>query len=81
MSGPMTIKGQWDRYFKEVVPRNASPIQIMETRRTFYAASHVMLLMMRDGVATLPEDQGVKKLDALHKECIDFANAIGRGEA
>ncbi len=78
--GPMTVKAQWERYLR-IIPVGASATQVMETRRAFYAASHVMLLMMRDGLAALPEDEGVKVLEKLHQECVEFAYAIGRGEA
>lgn len=71
-----TILDEWNRYRTQVMPVGAGPIQIQETERTFYAAVYSTLLLMREEVAALPDDEGVALLESWHQECRVFAASV-----
>jgi hypothetical protein len=79
---PTTIAAQWRSYRNEVMPANAGPTQLQETRRAFYAAAHSVLQVMLHVVAAEEDDEvGVQILQAMHDECQAFSQSIARGEA
>jgi hypothetical protein len=77
-----TIAAQWRSYRNDVMPVNAGPTQLQETRRAFYAAANSMLQVMLHIVAADEDDDvGVQILQAMHNECAEFSRAVARGEA
>lgn len=40
------IADEWETYRREIVPADAPPVQIQETRRAFYAGVHAALAIM-----------------------------------
>jgi hypothetical protein len=77
----ITIASMFERYRREVMSPNSRELQVIETRRAFYAASFAVLVALRDDVSVLPEPLGVLALEALHAECREFGKAVERGEA
>lgn len=73
----------WEDYRRSVLlPAGAGRVQLQETRRAFYAASHAVLQIMLQIVAAEPDDEdGVRMLEAMHQECRDFVQSVNRGEA
>ncbi len=47
---------------------SCSPVQVIETRRAFYAALGQLLVFLRDDLSSLSEDDGVVELQRLHEE-------------
>nr|WP_028666314.1 hypothetical protein [Runella zeae] len=41
------------------------PIQLQETRRAFYGAAGQMLILLRDDLSELPEEEAISKLDSM----------------
>jgi hypothetical protein len=78
-----TIRDGWIGYLERVIPSGASPVQVQETRRSFYAgAAHVMNLLAAVGDdPTITEDEGVKILDERAKEVENFASDIRNNRA
>jgi len=73
------IADGWDSYRSEVVPPDALPVQVQETRRAFYAgARHLLsgILLMAD--ARQDEEQF---MEAIEGELQDFALAVTTGRA
>lgn len=40
-----TFKGAWDSYLAKVVPDDAGPTQVMETKMAFYAGASIIMHM------------------------------------
>jgi hypothetical protein len=74
------IRDAWQSYDRDVVPREAGESQRLETRRAFYAgAMTVLLITTKLGEDAVSEADGVKTLDAIHREMEQFRAGIGRG--
>jgi hypothetical protein len=72
----------WQEFARAVLPRDASAVQRQEMRRAFYGgAFSVLTLMAALGDDSVSEDQGVKVLDQLHRECHAFNGMVRRGRA
>lgn len=77
------IAKDWNEYVRQVLPRDASPIQVKETGRAFYAGAQSLLYSIQhglsagDGVA----DGDVAMLEAVERELSDFAEAVVEGRA
>lgn len=69
-----TIEQQYQQYLKLVrlSEENMHPVQKTETRRAFYGGCVQLLLILRDGVAELPEDEAVQVMEDLLEEARDF---------
>lgn len=77
-----SIATQWTKYRAAVVPAGASPLQVQESRRAFYAgAQAVLLLQVQISVADVPDDVGAAFIGSLHDECAQFAEQIRAGKA
>ncbi len=72
MSGRMAKA--WQRYEREVLPKDASPVQRNETRRAFYAGALVLMgTIMRDLSPEPGMTRGDEKLmDEIFAELDDF---------
>jgi len=68
-----SINDFWIDYQKQVLSKEAPPIQVSETRRAFHSGFFVMLLIcMRLGDKDVTENQGVFYLEKLRKEMEQF---------
>ena len=73
-----TIQAQWLSYLRDVVPRDAGPVQVEECRRAFYAGAAGLLSITSTVIPYMDEDAGVAVLEGLHQELQGFAVAVGR---
>jgi hypothetical protein len=74
------IEAGWQSYLKLVVPANASPVQISETRQAFFAGAailmqKIMLIMDEDRE---PTPQDMAHMAAIQKELDEFGAQIDR---
>lgn len=72
-----TIQEGWIGYSKGVIPKDASAVQIEETRRAFYAgAAQVLGVMYEVGSRDLSEPAGVGILEGMHEEVRVFISTL-----
>ena len=76
-----TIADMWATYQGAVLPDDAPPIQVQETRRAFYAGAHILLCDLPGMTEDVSEDAGVARLEALHRECQAFFVLVAAGRA
>lgn len=76
----MTIGEQWASFVADVIPADASPVQIEECKRAFYAGAQGMFSAVMEAVA--PHDQGAceSRLEALQREMQDYLRLFIRRE-
>lgn len=68
----------WRSYAEHVLPAGVSELQRQETRRAFYAGAWEMLSRMADlGDDDVPEDAGVRVLEATRRELVAFKESVG----
>lgn len=73
-----TIESEWLRYRDKVIPKDASPTQIQETKRGFYAGIHAMFGMLtRDVIEHDDENESVEEIEALYQEILRYRANIG----
>lgn len=76
-----TIAGGWGDYRRMVMPPAVSSLQLLETRRAFYAGCLHMLHLMRSCAPdTVSEDAGAAYLEARDRELREFYASLDRGE-
>ena len=74
------IGAGWEKFRLLCVPADAGTVQIIETRRAFYAgADYLLKELLRLGA--LPDAEGEQHLQDMHDECAEFARCIAKGEA
>lgn len=78
-----TIASAWDDYRARVLPRMCSAVQVVETRRAFYAGASALMQNLVRGLegGTEPTEKDLATVDALGEEIQAFARAIQDGEA
>lgn len=62
------ILPEWNSYRQEVMPKNAAPTQVKETRRGFYAGALAMLSIIKRISDKCSKEQGAQKLDEVQRE-------------
>ena len=68
-----SVQKQWDSYRAAVVPTQASPVQVQECRRAFYAGAQVMLAYMTElGGTHISEEAGIEIIQGFHDEMQGF---------
>ncbi len=74
----MSIEFQYKMYLELVKldERTMHPIQAKETKQAFYAACGQMLILLRDTISELSEEEGVVVLERLVNECADHFNKL-----
>jgi hypothetical protein len=77
------IAKDWNEYVRQVLPRAASPTQVKETRRAFYAGAQSLLCSIQHGLSAGDgvEDGDVAMLEAVERELSDFAEAVAKRRA
>jgi len=70
-----TLAAIFDDYRKKVMPSQAGPVQISETRRAFFAGAATVLAELL-AMADAPDDAGVERIGTLHDECEAFARTV-----
>lgn len=71
----MNVANEWKKYRDKMYPRGIHPIQEKECSQAFFAAFAIALDALSK-LADLPEDQGVEKLQDLHKQVEAELNRI-----
>jgi hypothetical protein len=68
------LEWQWKQYLKrvDVTEEQLSPIQRQEMKRAFYGACGQILILLRDDVGELPEDQAVTVLQDMMNQIQNF---------
>jgi hypothetical protein len=70
-----TVAESWATYRAKVLPADASQVQVVETRRSFYAGVYfcLMNLAFNIGDDSTDEEEGLRELEKLKAECEAFA--------
>lgn len=70
MARGQTAEQMWEEYAKQCLPPDAPEIQVIETRKAFYAGAYSMWTGIRDGLDPGQEatDADVRHLDELVTE-------------
>lgn len=76
MDKKFTIAEQYRLYLQRVnlKEKDMHPTQKKQLKQAFYGAYGQSLISMRDDIAALPEEDGVKVLDAQMREVLEFFN-------
>ena len=71
-----TVSDYYDSYSKDVIPRDAGPSQLRETRAAFYSGAMTMFTMMNDVGDVDDMDEAMKALGAIHDEMEGFQKEL-----
>lgn len=74
LKAPFSIKYQKNLFFKQagIQEKKFHPIQIQEMTRSFYAGVGQTLVLLRDDVGELPEEEAIEVMIEMLNECIKF---------
>ncbi len=76
------IREAWESYRRLVIPADAPLMQIVESRRVFYAGFGLALSMVLEvGDERVSSEDGAAILDALIEECGQFRKDMHEGRA
>jgi len=69
-----SIENQYKTYLERVNMKEESmhPVQRVELKRAFFGAVGQLLLLMRDEISELPEDESLKVLESQYSEVLAF---------
>jgi len=74
-----TIKSKCDSYL-ELLPVNASEVQVKETEMAFYAGSAAILhIMFELGSDDVSDEAGEAVIQSLHEEAVSYAGSLAIG--
>jgi hypothetical protein len=71
----------WRTYREHVIPRDASAVQVMETRRAFYGGAWSFLTALLTIDEDTPDEAGVAMLEVLKAEIQSFEELVKAGRA
>lgn len=79
---PKYVEMEWRTYAERVVPEDAPPVQIQESRRAFYAGaqSFLNIMMVRLDPDTEPTDADLHMMDEIHDELQQFMRDVVAGK-
>lgn len=73
------IDTSWQLYVETVIPDDAGTVQLLESKRAFYAgAATVMTAINKLSDDSVTEEQGAKLLTGITNEISDFADEQGK---
>ncbi len=72
-----TLFRTWTSYLDEVVPRGASPTQVEETRRAFYAGAHAVLCILTQELVEMTDDDSAEALSRMLVEAAGIVDDLG----
>lgn len=76
-----TLSSAWDLFRTTVIPHDASPTQIQEMRRAFYAGAASFLdIQMRMADDNVSEDAACAVMDTIHGELMEFGANVAKGK-
>jgi hypothetical protein len=70
-----TVAQEWAEYEKAIVPKNAGPTQVKETKRAFYGGCMSMLHILM-AMTDLSDNDGADLLELRHKELQEFGRSL-----
>ncbi len=72
------IAAGWESYLEEVVPKDASKMQLSETRQAFYAGSAILFQVLMIGLSPGDdvEELDITRLEDLQAELIEFGQQL-----
>lgn len=76
---PKRIEQCWLDYRNKVIPPFAPEVQVIESKRAFYAGAASLLnavMVMLDQGSTEPTDADLEKMDQIQQELVDFAQEV-----
>lgn len=77
MSNQKRIASEWNKFEKAVMPPNAPAVQRKEMRRAFYAGVWAMFQVAKElGEDSVSEEEGVKTLEEIEAECMEFMKQV-----
>lgn len=79
----LRLKEQWNSYSRQVMPCNASAVQIQECRRAFYAGAQALMGVMTGGITDAPGETAdeMQMMSDLHSELEEFCRQVKDGRA
>lgn len=77
------LETEWITYRNAVIPKEASAVQLTESRRMFYAGawSIYQLIMNRLDPGVEATDADLTFMSKLHDEMVEFKERVKRGHA
>lgn len=74
-----TVAESFETYRAQVLPAEASDVQVTECRRAFYAGAYFLLMNVAHNIGdeSTSEEDGIVELEKLKAECETFAAAGG----
>jgi hypothetical protein len=77
------LETEWDRFRRAVIPKDASRIQLTETRRGFYAGAWALYSLLMTGFDGGSEETpaDLAMMAKLDDEMREFSERVKRGEA
>lgn len=76
-----TIADNWRSYHRRVLPPDAGPIQVRETRRAFYAGAAMMFGMVsKVGDDDRSEAESMEVMDRIWAEIQGIGQLLGEGK-
>jgi len=73
------FEAEWEIYRKVAVPKQAGEIQVLETKKAFYAGASSMVAALvgtADPTKATPDEADVKVLESIWKELDEFFKGI-----
>ena len=74
-----TIQEEWESYLKNVLPIDAPPIQVEETRRGFYAGVWAIMQLQFNMPTNISETDELVMLESWMDECLTFLEQLKKG--
>lgn len=71
------MQNQWDSYHSRVVPETAGPVQVLETKKAFYAGAIALLSLMK----TLDPADPINSFRVLEEELMVTVVMMGEENA
>jgi hypothetical protein len=72
------LEESWLGYLAEVIPLNASRIQVVESRKAYYAGAYAMFLLV-NVASEYSEEQGAAILEEILAEVMQFSESMKQG--
>jgi len=78
-----TVQSLWDTYSEQVMPRGAGKVQIIESKRAFYAGAACVLEILKaiGDNEEIDEEAGSMLLETLETDVDNFFEEVRAGHA
>jgi hypothetical protein len=77
------VESEWRSYLESVIPKDAPRVQVVESRRAFYAGAHSLLSLLarRLGPGAEPTQADLALMDQIKAELDAFNASVASGGA